>query len=138
MPPFESTAFPTWALQVFCCLFFAILFLQSGTDKVLDWKGNLGWMTPHFARSPLRSMVPLLLGVLTVLELTAGVLNAAGVVQLFVSGASQLGYRGALVAGLALLALFLGQRLAKDYAGAAGLVPYFLTALASAWLLRPL
>ena len=31
----------------------AILFLQSGLDKALDWKGNLAWLTGHFAKSPL-------------------------------------------------------------------------------------
>jgi hypothetical protein len=33
------------------------------------------------------------------------------------------------LAALALLFLFAGQRLNKDYGGAAGLVPYFLVAL---------
>ena len=36
---------------------------------------------------------------------------------------------------LAILALFFGQRMTKDYAGAAVLVPYFLLALAAIYLL---
>ena len=35
------------------------------------------------------------------------------------------------LAVLALLMLFFGQRMAKDYGGAAGLVPYFLVAVLS-------
>jgi diacylglycerol kinase len=38
-------------------------------------------------------------------------------------------------ATVAILALFLGQRMAKDYAGAAVLVPYFLLALIAIYLL---
>jgi diacylglycerol kinase len=34
-------------------------------------------------------------------------------------------------------ALFFGQRIAKDYAGAAVLVPYFLLMLATMYLTRP-
>jgi hypothetical protein len=33
--------------------FLAILFLQSGIDKVVDRRGNLEWLNGHFAKSPL-------------------------------------------------------------------------------------
>jgi len=42
---------------------------------------------------------------------------------------------GAVLSGISLCALFFGQRVAKDYAGAAVLVPYFLLALVAMWLL---
>ncbi|PYL63310.1 MAG: DoxX family protein, partial [Verrucomicrobia bacterium] len=42
---------------------------------------------------------------------------------------------GAVVAALSILALFFGQRMAKDYAGAAILVPYFLLTLVAIYLL---
>jgi hypothetical protein len=38
---------------------------------------------------------------------------------------------------MALTALFFGQRMAKDYVGAAVLVPYFLLALAAIYLQAP-
>lgn len=127
---------PEFLLQLFAALFFAILFLQSGIDKVVDRKGNLEWLTGHFGKSPLRGMVPALLGTITVIELAAGVLSALGVLQLVVFREHVLAFWGAVASGLALLALFFGQRMAKDYAGAAGLVPYFLTALAAIYLCR--
>jgi uncharacterized membrane protein len=136
MPAFDSPLFALWLLKLLGCLFLAILFLQSGADKVLDFKGNLGWMTPHFSKSPLGGMVPLLLGVITVMEVATGLLAAGGAVSLLASGTGRLGFWGAALAAFTLLALFLGQRLAKDYAGAAGLVPYFLVTLAAVFLLR--
>jgi hypothetical protein len=47
-------------------------------------------------------------------------------------------FYGAVVAAVTLTALFFGQRMAKDYAGAAVLVPYFLLALAGIYLLAEL
>ena len=42
---------------------------------------------------------------------------------------------GAIVSAVAITGLFFGQRIAKDYAGAAVLVPYFLLALVAIYLL---
>lgn len=123
-------------LQVLAALFLAILFLQSGIDKVTDRKGNLEWLNGHFAKSPLARMVPLLLTIITALELGAGALSAAGVVQIVALDAATLAFWGAVLSGVSIVCLFFGQRVAKDYAGAAGLVPYFLTALAAIWLMQ--
>ena len=136
MPSFDSNLFPLWLVQVLCALFLAITFLQSGLDKVIDWKGNLGWLTGHFSKSPLRGVVPLMLATLTVLELAAGALSAAGVVFLVLSGATRVAMWGAALSGLSFVALFFGQRMAKDYAGAGGLVPYFLVSLVALLALR--
>ncbi|WP_338869067.1 DoxX family protein [Myxococcus stipitatus] len=136
MPALESTQFTAWLLQALCAAFLAILFLQSGVDKVVDWKGNLGWLTGHFAKSPLRGVVPLMLGVITLMELTAGALSAAGLVSLVTTGSPALAFWGALVSAVSLVCLFFGQRMAKDYAGAGGLVPYFLLSLAAIYVAR--
>jgi|GEM_PF-6869632 len=58
--------------KLFCSAFLAILFLQSGLDKVLDWKGNLSWLKGHFGKTFLKNAVPLLLGIIT---LTEGILS---------------------------------------------------------------
>jgi hypothetical protein len=120
-----------FALQILTSAFFAILFLQSGIDKLVDRRGNLEWLTGHFAKSPLAGMAPLLLGVITLMELAAGALSAIGCVLILVRHDSTIAFYGAIVAGLALLALFFGQRMAKEYPGAASLVPYFLVVLAA-------
>jgi hypothetical protein len=48
---------------------------------------------------------------------------------------STVAYLGALIGGVNIVALFFGQRVAKDYAGAAALVPYFLLALTAIYVL---
>lgn len=118
------------AVQLLAAALMAITLLQSGLDKVFDFKGNVGWMTPHFAKSPFKGMVPLLLAVVTVLELAAGGLCAVGAVFALLGRGSGLLAWGLVLSGANFCALLLGQRLAQDYAGAAGLVPYFLVPVA--------
>jgi hypothetical protein len=135
MPTLHSSAGATLALQVMTSAFFAILFIQSGIDKIVDRRGNLAWLTGHFAKSRLAGMVPLLLAVITLMEVAAGALSAIGCVMILLRHDSTIAFYGAIVAGLALLALFFGQRMAKEYPGAAVLVPYFLVVIAALiWL----
>lgn len=107
-------------------LFLAICFLQSGIDKVVDRNGNLQWLVGHFANSPLKNMVPMLLSVITILELVGGFLCLAGVVDLILTKNSELIFYGFSIIAIALISLFFGQRLAKDYEGASVLVNYFI------------
>ena len=135
MPDLHSAAGATYISQLLICALLAILFLQSGVDKITDRRGNRDWLTGHFAKSPLAGMVPMLLLVLTLLELAAGALAAIGGVLIAIGGDTTLAFYGAVVSGVTLVALFFGQRMAKDYAGAASLVPYFLVAIAGIYLL---
>jgi hypothetical protein len=121
--------------QLAVALFMAILFTQSGLDKVFNYQGNLAYFTDHFKKSPLAGTVGLLMPVITALEVGAGLCSAAGVVMLLFYQHTQVAWVGQLLAAAALLSLFLGQRVGKDYGGAAALVPYFLTALAGLVLL---
>ncbi|MET0283496.1 MAG: DoxX family protein [Polyangiales bacterium] len=113
----------------------AILFLQSGIDKIVDRKGNVEWLTGHFSKSPLAGQVVPMLSVITLIEVSAGALSAIGVPVLLFTSNRLPAFLGALLAVLALLMLFFGQRVAKDYAGAAALVPYFSLSCAGLALL---
>jgi uncharacterized membrane protein YphA (DoxX/SURF4 family) len=134
MPLPDSPHFAQWLMQAFVTLFLAILFLQSGTDKVMDWRGNLGYLQPHFAKSPLAGVVPAILLIVTILEVSAGAVNGVGFLELLVLGKAQIAFWGAALSALAITALFFGQRMAKDYVGAAVLVKYFLLTLVALWL----
>ena len=118
-------------------LFVAILFIQSGLDKVFDWKGNLEWLTGHFSKSILGGMVPMMLAVITVMELATGILTGIGMVYFLAAGSSILIFYSSLIGAASLTALFFGQRVAKDYAGAAILVPYFILLLIMMFLTVP-
>ena len=84
---------------------------------------------------PLAGVVPALVTVITILELAAGLLSGVGCLALIVLRDSIVAFYGAVISAVAIIALFFGQRMAKDYAGAAVLVPYFLLALVAIYLL---
>ncbi len=107
----------------------AIVFLQSSLDKIFDFTGNSSWLKDHFSGSPLGSMVPAMLVVITVFEALAGLFCALGFFQLFFLDDLSFGVLGLTFSSISLLALMFGQRIAKDYAGAGGLVPYFIVVM---------
>jgi len=43
MQPFHISAGAIYLMQIFGSAFLAILFLQSGIDKIIDRRGNLEW-----------------------------------------------------------------------------------------------
>lgn len=135
MPNVHSPEVASYILQVLVSAFLAVLFLQSGIDKVVDRRGNREYLNQHFARSPLAGTVGPMFVVITILEVSAGALSGVGCALLLLTHDSTVAYLGAVIGGINIIALFFGQRVAKDYAGAAALVPYFLLALTAIYLL---
>jgi len=135
MPNLHSSIGVVHFMQVLVAAFLAILFLQSSIDKIFDWRGNLEFVKGHFAKSPLARVVTPMFGLLAILELAAGILTALGCLLIVVQGDTTVALNGAFIAAIAITALFFGQRMAKDYAGAAILVPYFLLTLVAIYLL---
>lgn len=122
---------------LFAALLVAILFIQSALDKVFDWKGNMEWLTGHFSKTVLSRFVWIMLAKLTVLELATGLLSAAGIVYFFVAGSTVMIFWAATLGALTVIGLFLGQRIAKDYPGAAVLVPYFILLTGMMYVTNP-
>jgi hypothetical protein len=122
---------------LFAALLVSILFIQSGLDKVFDWKGNLEWLTGHFSKTPLRGMVAPMLATVTVMELITGFLSAAGIIYFLAIGSLNLIFYASIIGTTSLTALFFGQRVAKDYPGAAVLVPYFILMIILMYLTNP-
>jgi uncharacterized membrane protein YphA (DoxX/SURF4 family) len=116
-------------LQLFVSLFFAILFLQSGFDKIFDFTGNLQFYSEHFAKSPLSYFTRPMLIILAVMEVTCGAFSLIGFFFIIFRMNPIYAFYGAVLAAVDLVMLFFGQRVAKDYKGAAVLVSYFIVAL---------
>ena len=110
--------------------FFAIVFLQSAADKLLDPEGNIAYFTDHFKNSPVAGLVRRMFWTLTLIEGLAGVLCGLGILgRGFAHRGASAASWGVWMAGFALLCLLAGQRMAKDYAGAAVVAAYFAVAL---------
>lgn len=113
----------------FILIFTLITFLQSGLDKIFDWKGNYGWLTGHFKGTFMGGMVSLLLGIILVLEVITGLLALAAIFTLWMNDDLSLATWALSLASVTLLMLLFGQRVAKDYAGAFTIVGYFIVVI---------
>ncbi len=122
--------------ELLILLFLIVTFLQSGVDKVTDWNGNLSFIKDHFKNSPLKNTVPFLLAVILVIELLAGAFMFVGVFNILTTGSKELALLGVQLSGLTLVFLLIGQRLAKDYAGAMTLAVYFIITIFGMFLLN--
>jgi len=117
---------PIEIVQILVSVFFSIVFFQSGVDKILDRKGNLDFFKDHFKDTPLNKILSPALNILVFLELiTAGVCLFGFVHGLIYSNTVYIFY-GLLLSSLVLLMLLFGQRVAKDYIGAADITTYFI------------
>ena len=77
----------------------------------------------------------MLVTIITVLEIAAGALSATGCAMIILTRDPTVAFYGAVISAISIVALFFGQRMAKDYAGAAVLVSYFLLSLVAIYLL---
>ena len=118
-------------LIAFSGAWFSILFIQSGFDKVFDWKGNLGWISKQFSKSFLGPMTPMLLLGITVLECAAGLISLGGLGYFLFTWDVKILFWGIVLSNLDFVMLFFGQRFSKEYVGAASLQGYFAVGILS-------
>ena len=106
--------------------FIGIVMTQSGFDKIFNWEGELKFMTEKFEKTPLSNFSAFGLIQVTILEVLSGLASSFGGIMVLFYGDKSYGIVGLILAGISLSILMLGQRISKDYEGAAVLVPYFL------------
>lgn len=122
--------------EIIILVFLAITFLQSGYDKLTDWKGNVGWLKSHFANTFLSDKVPFSLGLILILEIIAGALALIATRILLINGSKEIALWSGIISCITLLLLLLGQRIAKDYDGARTIVIYFIPAVFLVFILQ--
>ena len=121
--PFKD---PLVLCQILIAIFLSIVFLQSGLDKVIDRKGNEEYFKSQLSNSILNKITSFLLSMLTALELMGGGMLVYGIYFAFVERTTLWIFYGLVVLSITTILLMAGQRIAKDYLGAADLVPYFI------------
>tara|TARA_B100000470_G_scaffold17218_1_gene11734 strand:+ start:429 stop:842 length:414 start_codon:yes stop_codon:yes gene_type:complete len=116
-------------VQILSSLFFSIVFFQSGIDKIIDRKGNLEFFKDHFKDTPLNKIFSPALSILAFLEITTAGVCLFGFTYSLIFADTTFIFYGLLLAGLVLLMLLFGQRVAKDYIGAADITVYFIVCI---------
>ena len=121
--PFKD---PFVLCQILIAIFISVVFIQSGLDKIFDRKGNLEFLKNQFKNSIFKDIYPILLTILTLFELVGGGMLVYGIYFSFTERTTLWIFYGFVHLAITLIFLLLGQRIAKDYLGAADLVPYFI------------
>jgi uncharacterized membrane protein YphA (DoxX/SURF4 family) len=111
---------------LFVLAFFLIVFIQSGIDKVFDFKGNLSFLNDLLGAFFSQPLIKLALISVTILELLSGTLCLIGIVDVLLNGSNFIGLLGLIVGAFALLVLLFGQRVSKNYDGAKTITIYFI------------
>jgi uncharacterized membrane protein YphA (DoxX/SURF4 family) len=117
---------PLVLCQILIAIFISIVFIQSGLDKVLNRRNNLEYFKVQFSKSIFNKVYPILLSLLTILELVGGLMLVYGIYFSFAEKTTLWIFYGLVYLAITMIFLLLGQRIAKDYVGAADLVPYFI------------
>ena len=118
-------------VHILVSVFFSIVFFQSGIDKVIDRKGNVDFFKDHFKKTPIKTIAPFLLTTLTILELIAAGLCFFGFCNSLLYESTDYIFYGLVICGIVLLLLLFGQRIAKDYIGAADITIYFILCIST-------
>ena len=121
--------YPDLLLKSVSLLFLATVLGQSGLDKALNYRGNLAYFKDQFKNSPLAPTTGFLLPVVTIMEVLSAGLAVVGLFTLWSQGNGLPGLAATTIGCLNFIALIFGQRMAKDYGGAAGIVPYLAVSM---------
>ena len=117
--------------QILVSMFFSIVFFQSGIDKIIDRKGNIDYFKDHFKNTPIKNLISILLTTLTILELIVAGLCFLGFCNSLIYTNTDFIFYGLVLCGIVLLLLLFGQRVAKDYIGAADITIYFILCIST-------
>ena len=110
-------------------VFFLIVFIQSGLDKIFDYKGNLNFLKDLLKIYFSPTLIELALISVTILELASGILCLIGIINFVFNDSNFIGLLGLIIGSIALLVLLFGQRVSKNYDGAKTIAIYFILAM---------
>jgi uncharacterized membrane protein YphA (DoxX/SURF4 family) len=117
------------AAQFLILLFIGITFLFSGFEKMLSWKSSLEFYNQHFEATFIKKYLKQLLVFILIGEILCGILAIIAILQILVTGKTTFGFFTCFIAALLLLSMLIGQRIAKDYAGAMNITVYFIVTI---------
>ena len=114
---------------LFVLAFFLIVFIQSGLDKIFDYKGNLNFLNDLLKIYFSPPLIVFALITVTILEIISGILCLIGIVYFIFNNSTLIGLLGLITGSIALLILLFGQRVSKNYDGAKTIAIYFILAM---------
>lgn len=127
--------FNNHSAEIFILLFFIITYFLSVIEKTTDWKGSVAYYKKHFKKTILQKIISILLIKVVVFEISIVILLTIGLYYLVLENTLIIAKVGLELSAITLLIFLVGQRLAKDYAGAMNITIYFILNLIGIYLL---
>ncbi|MEN8187312.1 MAG: DoxX family protein [Bacteroidota bacterium] len=122
--------------EILILFYITITFAYSAFEKMLQWNDSVAFYRDHFKNTFLQKHIPLSLWIVIILEIITVMVSSIGIFQLIGSGEKQFGLYGLILAAITLIGLMIGQRIAKDYAGAMNISIYFILTVFGVYLLQ--
>ena len=114
----------------FILIFHAIVFTQSGLDKIFNWKGNLDFTKEILTEKFPKTLVQLALFSVLILETLGGIFSLIGVIYSICNPDFLLfSTLGLILCSTALLVLLFGQRISQNYVDAKTITVYFIVSV---------
>ena len=125
-----------FATPILILVYILITFGYSVGEKLFGWKESVSFYRNHFDKTSLKNGIPFLLKVVIILEIITVILCLIGLYNLLILQQKDFSFYGLIVAAITLIGLMIGQRIAKDYAGAMNITVYFILTVFGVFLLQ--
>ncbi|MCK4561591.1 MAG: DoxX family protein [Flavobacteriaceae bacterium] len=122
--------------QILILIYIIITFGYSAIEKLLQWEKNIDFYENHFKETSLKNTISFLLKVVILLEIITVIICIIGLLYLIIFFDKEIGFYGLVLAAITLIGLMFGQRIAKDYVGAAYITIYFILTIVGIFLLQ--
>ncbi|RUA07208.1 MAG: DoxX family protein [Flavobacteriia bacterium] len=122
--------------EILILFYLIITFTYSFMEKVFDWKNTVNYYREHFKDTFLKNAIPLLLVIVIIMEMISVYFCVTGIYSLTFENKNRPALYGLFFVAFTLIGLMLGQRIAKDYAGAMNITVYFILSIIGILLLQ--
>ncbi len=125
-----------YSAQILILVYILITFAYSALEKIFQWKQSVDYYRLHFKDTFMEKVIPPSLLLVIFFELITVILSVLGIYNLLLFNGKQLGLYALITAAITLIGLMIGQRIAKDYAGAMLITVYFILTVFGVFLLK--
>jgi len=125
----------TFPAEFLILIFLSITFFFSGLEKIFGWKESLLFYTDHFKDTFIRNRIFPLLIFIIISEMICGLFSVIGIIQIIDQANRTIGLFATIISAIVLLIMLVGQRIAKDYAGAMNITVYFILTVIGVFLM---
>ena len=122
--------------EILILFFILISFLFSALEKIFNWNSSIVYYKDHFKNSFIKNYIRPLLIIVIFSEIITCILGSIGTYLILKERDFKFALFTTIAATITLFALLIGQRIAKDYAGAANITIYIILTILGTFMIQ--